>query len=171
MSTDSKWSYDIILRIKQYHDKQWRTSTQQKLMHCDIWAMVYNVLQQRTGQTLWSHQYGHNQYLFNDEEDALAKQAAATHLLQLRPCVLQRPRELAPSGPRKVRPKGNAEGAAEQQSVLASQQEGTRHRPRAPSAHSETRYHSMTSLQMRSPTWVPQNAQLMHPGNGRERDK
>ena len=86
--TDSKWSCDIILQIRQYHDKQWR-STRQKLMHCDIWAMVYDVLQQRTGQTLWSHQYGHNQCPFNDKADALAKQAAATHPLRLGPCVLK----------------------------------------------------------------------------------
>ena len=59
--TDSKSSYAIILRIKQYHDRQWRTSTRQKLMHCDIWAMVYEVLQQHPGRTPWSHQYGHNQ--------------------------------------------------------------------------------------------------------------
>ena len=50
--TDSKWSHDIILRLKQYHDRQWRSSTQQKLMQCDIWAMVCNVLQR---QTLWPH--------------------------------------------------------------------------------------------------------------------
>ena len=50
--TDSKWSYDIVLRLKQYHDRQWRTSTRQKLMRYDVWAMVYDVLQQHTGQTL-----------------------------------------------------------------------------------------------------------------------
>ena len=109
--TDSKGSYAIISRIKQYHDRQWRISTPQQLMHCDIWTMVYDVLQQRTGQTLWSRQYGHTQCPFNDKADALTQQAAATHPLQLRPCVLRRPGEpLAPSGSRNVRPQGNAAG-------------------------------------------------------------
>ena len=108
-----KWPYDIGLRIKQYHGRQWRTSTRQKLMHCDIWAMVRDVLQQRTGQTRWSHQYGRNQCPFNDKADAFGKQAATTHPLQSRPCVLRRPGEpLAPSGSRNVRPKRNAQGAA-----------------------------------------------------------
>ena len=99
------------------------TSTRQKLMHCDIWAMVYDVLQQRTGQTLWSHQYDHSRCPFNDKADALAKQAAATPPLQLGPCVLQRTGEpLAPSASRNVRPQGNAEGASGRWSVLAPQQ-------------------------------------------------
>ena len=109
--------------LKQYHGRQWRTSTRQKPVHCDIWTMVYDVLWQRTGQTAWSHQYGHNHSPFNDEADALAKQvAAATDRLQLRPCVLPRPGEpLAPSGPRNVQPKGNAGGTAEQQPISAPQ--------------------------------------------------
>ena len=69
-------------------------------------AMVYEVLQQRIGRRSWSHQYGHNQCPFNDKADALAKQAAATHPLQLRPCVLRRLGEsLAPSGSCSVQPK------------------------------------------------------------------
>ena len=48
--TDSKWSHVLI--SKQYHDRQRRTSTRQKLIHCDIWATVYDVLHRRTGQML-----------------------------------------------------------------------------------------------------------------------
>ena len=100
-------------------------------MHCDIWATGYDVLPQRTGQTLWSHQYGHNQCPVNDKADESDKQAAAMHPLQWRPCVLRTPGEpLAPSGSRNVRPPGNAEGAAEQQPISAPQQEGTWRRPR-----------------------------------------
>ena len=133
-------------------------------MHCDVWGMVYGVLHQRTGQTLWSHQYDHTQCPFDDKADALAKQAAATHPLQLRPCVLRRPRESsAPSGSRNVRAKGNAEGAAEHQPILASQQQRTRRRPREPSAHSESRNvrpkDSMTSLQ--GPKALSQRIQVM----------
>ena len=87
-------SPDTVSRIKQYHDRQWRTSTWQTLMHCDIQArVVYDVLQQRTGQMPWSHPYGHDQCPFNDKTDALARQAAATHPLQLGPCVLRGPGE------------------------------------------------------------------------------
>ena len=129
--------------------------------------MVYDVLQQRTGQTLWSHRYGPNpQCPFNDK-DALAEQAAATHPLQLSPCVLRRPEEpLAPSGSRNVWPKGNTEGAAEQPPISALRPEGTWRRPSEPFAYSESR-----NLQVPSPTSVPQNAQSVHPGDGRERDK
>ena len=70
-----------------------------------------------------AHQHGNNQCPFNDNTDALAKQAAATHPLQLRPCVLRRAGEsLAPSGSRNVQQKGNAEGVSGHQSVLAPQQ-------------------------------------------------
>ena len=94
---------------------------------------MHDVLQQRTDQMLWSHQYGHDQCAFKDKAEALAQQAAATHPLQLRPCVLRRPGEpLAPSGSRSVRPKGNAAGVDEQQSVSAPRQSGTLRRPRDP---------------------------------------
>ena len=119
--TYSKWSYDIILRLKKHHDRQWPTLTRQKLTHCDIWVMVYDALQQRTGQMLWSHQYGHNQCPFNDKADALANQAVATHPLQLRPCILRRPGEpLAPSEFSNVLPKRNAEVVSGQQSFFGS---------------------------------------------------
>ena len=72
---------------------------------CDIWAFGYEIVQQHTGQTLWSHQYGHNNCPFND------KQAAATHTLQLRLCVFLRPSvPLAPLGSRNIQPKRGAEG-------------------------------------------------------------
>ena len=66
---------------------------------------------------------------FNDQADALAKQAAATHPLQSRHCALRRPSEpLAPSGACNVRPKMNAEGVPEEalarQPVLTPQQPG-----------------------------------------------
>ena len=87
----------------QYHARQWRTSTSQKLVHSDIWALVY-ILQHRTGQTLWSHQYGHSTFAANDKVDAWAKKAA-THALQLRPCVHRKPRgPLASLEARKVWP-------------------------------------------------------------------
>ena len=57
---DPKRSYDIVLRLKQYRDRQWCTSTRKKLINLDIWDLVYDILQQCTGKTLWSHQYGHN---------------------------------------------------------------------------------------------------------------
>ena len=103
----------------------------------------------------------------NHKAGALAKQAAATHLLQLRRVLCQPRESLAPSGSRNIRPKVNAEGAAEQQSISASQQEETRRRPREPSAHSESLNvrpkDSMTSLRVQSPTSVPQTTQSMHP--------
>ena len=75
--TDSKRSHDIVWHLKQYDDRQRRSPTRQKLVPCDIWALVYDALQQCTVQTLWPHQYGHNQCSFNDKADALTKQAAA----------------------------------------------------------------------------------------------
>ena len=140
-------------------------------MPCGTRAVV-----QCTGQTLWSHQYGHNHCPFDDKVDALARQAAATHPLQSRPCVLRRPGEnLASPGSRNVRPKIIAEGAAERQSISAPQHERTRRRRREPLAHPESRNvrpkGSMTSLQVQSPTSVPKNAQSMHPSDGRERGK
>ena len=55
--------------------------------------MVHDIFQHSTGQTVWSHKYGHNKFPFNDKADALAKQAAATHPLQPRYYVLRRPTE------------------------------------------------------------------------------
>ena len=104
-------------------------------MHCDIWAMVYEALQQRTGRLSRSHQYDHNQCPFHNTGDALAKQAAVTHQLQLRPCVLRRAGDsLAPAGSHTVRPKGNAAGVSEQHSVSAPQQARALRRPREPLA-------------------------------------
>ena len=83
-------------------------------MHCDVWALVHDVLQQRTGQTLWSHQYGHDHGPFHGKANLLAKQAAAAHPLQLRSWVPRRLGEpLAPLGSRNARLKINAEGASE----------------------------------------------------------
>ena len=58
--TDPNWSYDIVVRLKEC--RQWRTLNTAEADALYIWAaMVYDVLQQRTGQTLWSHQCGHHQ--------------------------------------------------------------------------------------------------------------
>ena len=84
-------------------------ATNDQLMDCDIWAMVHDLLQHRAGQALCSHQCGHDKYPSNNKADALAKQATATHPLQLRPCVLRRPREpLASSETRIVRRRGGS---------------------------------------------------------------
>ena len=117
------------------------------------------------------------QCAYNDKADASAKQAAATHPLQLWPCVLRRPGEpLAPSGSRKVRPKGDAVGVDEHQPVSASQQPGgTLCKPREPLAPSSSRNvrpkRSTQRPQQQSPISVSQQAQSMHPGDGRRREK
>ena len=65
-------------------------------MHCDTWALMYDIWQQRTctGPILQSNQYGHTKCPFNDKADGLVEQAAAVHPLPLGPCALRRPREL-----------------------------------------------------------------------------
>ena len=65
----SQWLNDIGRKINQYHARQRCTSTREKLVQCNIWALVYDILQHRTGQTLWSPQYGHNKCSFNDKGD------------------------------------------------------------------------------------------------------
>ena len=80
--TDSKWSSGIILLIKRSHDKQWRTATRQKLMNCDTWATVYDVLQQRTGQTLWSNMAITNVPLTAKRMHRLSKSQQRTHCNQ-----------------------------------------------------------------------------------------
>ena len=146
-----------------------------EVKHCDAWAVVYGTLQQRTGQTLWSHQYDHSRCPFNDKSDAVAKQAAALHPLQLRPCVLRRPGEpLAPSGSCNVQPQGNAEGVSAPQSVWLRSNHRALRRPREPLPPSESRnvrpQTSTPRMQVQSPSSVPQPAESMHPGDGRERD-
>ena len=165
------------MRINQYHDRQWCSSTRQTLIPYDIWALAYDVLQQRTGQTLSSRQYGHNQCLFN-------VMATTTRPLLLKPCVLRRPGEpLAPSGSHNVQPKRNAQGvpgvAVTRQPVLAPQQPCVLRRLRQPLALSGV--HSVqpkisgaevhVAASAHVPVSVPQQDQSMHPHDGRERDQ
>ena len=55
-----------------------------------FWRLVDDMLflQTRLGQTLWLHQHGCNKCPFNNKADALAKQVAGAHPLQLRLCML-----------------------------------------------------------------------------------
>ena len=70
--------------------------------------LVYAFLQSRMVPTLWSYRYGDTKCSLQDKADALARQAAATHLLHLRLCVLRRPRKpLASLETRNVRPRGD----------------------------------------------------------------
>ena len=79
---DSTRSYGTIVRIKQYQDRQRHTPTRPPLMHCGVWALVYEGLRRRTGPTPRSHPYGHAHCPFGDRADTLATPAAATHPLQ-----------------------------------------------------------------------------------------
>ena len=113
-----------------------------------------------------------------DEVDALAKQAAATHPLQLRPSVLRRPGEpLAPLGSRSVRQKGTAEGVSQiavavrrhNNPVHCADRESNRPSRGLAMCARKRRLQAAASVQM--PVSVSQQAQPMHPGGGRESGK
>ena len=106
---EAVWLRPCSSFFKQHREREWGTPARRSLMHYDVWALGYDISQQRTGQALWSHRHDQTACLFNPKADASARQAADP--LQLRPCELRRPREpLAPSGSRNVRPTRSAGG-------------------------------------------------------------
>ena len=57
-------AYDILprLRFQEYHAQQW----------CPLWHLVDgDILQQRTGDPLWAHHYGHKKGPFTDKASLL----------------------------------------------------------------------------------------------------
>ena len=98
------------MQIKQDHDTvvPLNEAKANALWYMGQWAMVYDALQQRTGQTLWPHQYGHatNVLLTLRRMDWLGRQLQHTHCSYGHVYCDDRESLWPPRGPAMFRQKG-----------------------------------------------------------------